>query len=635
MGCGPGRRREQVDGPRRQIRHRSAQELADAAGDRCHEALAPGEEGEGQDGGCGVTCCHGRRRGRGDGHQRAEVDGVMVPCGVAAAGCERTASADGGEGRMERKLRGDDGGGQARKSAHTGGSRSHQSDADRRREHDDREGEPERGRVAAGESVRGGGDEDGDRGGGGTAECPQSSARSAVCHTRSLTANAKRPAVTSLAVTVIAFIIGVLLLVVGLAVSIGLHEIGHLVPAKLFGVRVGKYMIGFGPTLWSRRIGETEYGIKALPLGGYISMAGMYPRSPDAGDAATARERTPGRFFSAMVQDARAANDETLGGSDDGTFSALPVYKRIVIMLGGPIMNFVLAIVLFGIVFSGIGLQTATTTIASVNECVLPAGSTQTTCGADDPRSPAAAAGILPGDQIVSVDGTAVSTFAEASAIIQASPNRTLPVVVDRAGERQTLQVTPMLAERQVQAEDGTVTTAEVGFVGMTATVEYVPQPIWDGPQAALAQTGQVFGIIWQLPVRVWDTAVDLVTGQQRDPNSPLSVVGAGRLAGEVAATDTPILNRVSSLLGILGALNIALFVFNLIPLLPLDGGHVVVALWDGLKRAWAKLFRRPPPRPVDATGLVPVTFVVVIALAVMGGVLILADIVNPVQLLG
>src|SRR5688572_19209888 len=103
-------------------------------------------------------------------------------------------------------------------------------------------------------------------------------------------------------------------MVVGLAVSIALHELGHLWPAKKFGVRVGQYMIGFGPTLWSRRIGETEYGVKAVPLGGYISMAGMYPPSPQAESRAG---RAGGGFFATMVQDARDANDETLHAGDD------------------------------------------------------------------------------------------------------------------------------------------------------------------------------------------------------------------------------------------------------------------------------------------------------------------------------
>ncbi len=136
------------------------------------------------------------------------------------------------------------------------------------------------------------------------------------------------------------------------------------------------------------------------------------------------------------------------------------------------------------------------------------------------------------------------------------------------------------------------------------------------------------------MPVKVWQTGVSLFTGQERDPNGPLSVVGAGVLAGEVASADAPVLNRVAGLLSLLASLNIALFVFNMIPLLPLDGGHIAVALWDGIKRTWAKIFRRPPPKPVDATKLVPVTFVVVIALVAMGAVLILADIFNPISLL-
>ncbi len=370
--------------------------------------------------------------------------------------------------------------------------------------------------------------------------------------------------------TVIAFIVGVLLLVVGLAASIALHEIGHLVPAKRFGVRVGQYMVGFGPTLWSRRFGETEYGVKAVPLGGYISMAGVYPRSRARAAVGGAAGKAGGGFFATMVQDARAANDETIAGDDStGTFHALPMWKRVVIMLGGPVMNLLLAMLLFAIVFSGIGVQTATTTVAAVNECVLPAGSTQTACTADDPQSPAAAAGLRPGDELVSVDGTPVATFEEASAIIQAAPNRTIDVVVRRDGVEQTLRVTPMLAQRQIAGPDGTAVTAEVGFVGMTAATAYVRQPLWDGPAAALQQAGQVAGIMWQLPVRVYQTASDLVTGAPRDPNGPLSVVGVGRLAGEAAAIDAPVLDRVATILGLLGSLNLALFVFNLIPLLP------------------------------------------------------------------
>ena len=426
---------------------------------------------------------------------------------------------------------------------------------------------------------------------------------------------------------------GILFLVIALAISIALHEIGHLVPAKLFGVRVSEYMVGFGRTIFSRRRGETEYGLKVLPLGGYIAMAGMYPPTSEVGAAKG--------LFRTLVQDARDANDETIGDSRRGLFYRLPVWKRIVVMLGGPVMNLLLALLIFTLLLSGIGFQQGTTTISGVSECVLPAGSTQTECLPGDPPSPAAAAGLLPGDVLLEVAGTPVSTFAEASALVQASPGRPVAVLVDRGGERHSLTLTPILAERTladrwgrpILDDEGEPVTAEVGFVGMRSQVAFVPQPLTAGAEFTGENIAAVVRLVATLPVRLWDVGVSLFTGAERDPNGPLSVVGVGRLAGEVAAVEAPLLNRIWVLLSLVGSLNIALFVFNLIPLLPLDGGHVAVALWDGIRRTWAKLFRRPPP-PVDASRLVPVTIIVAGLLIGMTVLLLAADLFNPINLL-
>src|SRR5918995_1924002 len=163
---------------------------------------------------------------------------------------------------------------------------------------------------------------------------------------------------------VILFILGVVFVAVGIAAAIALHEVGHLVPAKLFKVRVTKYMIGFGPTLWSRRKGETEYGIKAIPLGGYVSMIGMYP--PNKEDGAVRPSSTG--MFQTLASEARSVAHQEVGPGDEGRlFYQLPVWKKIIIMLGGPAANLLIGLVLTAVLLMGFGIATATTTVADVS----------------------------------------------------------------------------------------------------------------------------------------------------------------------------------------------------------------------------------------------------------------------------
>src|SRR5690554_1663039 len=242
-------------------------------------------------------------------------------------------------------------------------------------------------------------------------------------------------------------------------------------------------MVGFGPTLWSKRRGETEYGIKAIPLGGYISMAGMYPPVSSGGKGRTASTG----FFQTLVQDARTANAETIpAGEEDRTFYRLPVWKRIIIMLGGPFMNLVIAVILFAVVLCGFGVQQSSTTIGSVNECLLPADSQRQECAPTDPAAPGAAAGIQPGDTLVSIDGAAIQEWQQATEIIRSSPGEELTIVVERDGQPTTLTATPHLTEWYVAAEDGTAktdadgdpVTQAIGMLGITAAWELEPQPV-------------------------------------------------------------------------------------------------------------------------------------------------------------
>ena len=436
------------------------------------------------------------------------------------------------------------------------------------------------------------------------------------------------------------YILGVVIIVVGIAVSIALHEVGHLVPAKLFGVRVGQYMIGFGPTLWSKKIGETEYGFKAIPMGGYISMAGMYPPA-HAGEAS--RDASTG-FMQALVQDARTSSADTIeAGHEDRVFYKLATWKRIIIMLGGPFMNLVIGFALYAVVLSGFGLYAATTTIGTVNECVLPASSESQECTATSDAAPAAAAGILPGDRIVSIDGQPITEWTQATDIIRDSSGVDLAFVVERDGKEVDLTVTPLLTERYVydasnaivEDKNGDPVTEKVGIVGMTSAQTLQPQPLSTVPGAVGDNIVRVVGIITHLPERLVDVWNAAFGPDERDPNGPLSVVGVGRIAGEITSLDTlPVADRAQNLIGLVASLNIALFVFNLIPLMPLDGGHVAAALFDAVRRGFAKLFRRKDPGYLDIARLVPFTLAVVALLGAMSLLLIYADIVKPISIL-
>ncbi|MGJ9401762.1 M50 family metallopeptidase [Arthrobacter sp. KK5.5] len=449
--------------------------------------------------------------------------------------------------------------------------------------------------------------------------------------------------------TVLLFIAGVVIVAVGIALSIALHEVGHLVPAKLFGVRVPQYMVGFGKTVWSTRRGETEYGLKAIPLGGYVSMIGMYP--PAKSGEGQVRQSSTG-MFQQLADDARKAAAEQLRpGDEDRMFHRLPVWKRIVIMLGGPLMNLVIGTLLIAVVVTGFGTVQATTTVSEVFQCVVTDEEQAererqggTDCRPSDPEAPAYAAGLLPGDVVTSFDGTAVGErdWMELTEMIRAAAGRQAPITYLRDGVEHTATIEPLLTERPeldingrpLTEADGTVQTVRVGFIGMGSEQRLMTLPVGEVPGLVGENVRVVAGVVLDLPARMAAVARAAFSDAPRDPNGPISVVGVGRIAGEVSAMEEiPLENRFATLIGLVASLNIALFVFNLVPLLPLDGGHIAGALWEALRRGFAKVFRLRDPGPVDIAKLLPVTYVVAALMLGMGILLIYADIVKPVNI--
>ncbi|GAA3995170.1 site-2 protease family protein [Streptomyces plumbiresistens] len=432
--------------------------------------------------------------------------------------------------------------------------------------------------------------------------------------------------------TTLMFILGIVVFAVGLLVSIAWHELGHLSTAKLFGIRVPQYMVGFGPTIFSRKKGDTEYGIKAIPFGGYIRMIGMFPPGPDG--RLEARSTSPWR---GMIEDARsAAFEELRPGDETRLFYTRKPWKRVIVMFAGPFMNLILAVALFLTVLMGFGISQQTNTVSSVSQCVIAQSQNRDDCRKSDPASPAAAAGLKAGDEIVSFAGVKTDDWNKLSDLIRANPDKEVAIVVDRKGEEVTLHA--KIASNQVAKKDssgqyvqGEYVTA--GFLGFSAATGIVKQDFgdsvtWMGDRVADA-VDSLAAIPSKIPA-LWDAAFG---DGVREPDSPMGVVGAARVGGEIFTLDIPATQQLAMALMLVAGFNLSLFLFNMLPLLPLDGGHIAGALWEALRRNAAKVLRRPDPGPFDVAKLMPVAYVVAGIFICFTILVLIADVVNPVRI--
>ena len=396
-------------------------------------------------------------------------------------------------------------------------------------------------------------------------------------------------------------LIGWAIFIVALLVSIMLHETGHFVLAKKFGMKVTRYFVGFGPTIWSTWRGETEYGIKAIPLGGFVKIVGMH-----------------------SLDDPDDPEDEPLA------FRSHPAWQRILVLCAGSATHFILALVLaFGLALT-VGIANDNTQVGTLSPC-LPASLTaydNNSCAGSVQQSPAKLAGLRLGDVVTAIDGQPVTNFTQLTdMVLPQRAGTTVTLTVRRNGQLITLHA--KLAS--IKGRSGSyLGVAPSGFVFQVPSplgaIEYsgttFGQVLVGSAQAVAALPG---GVSHLFAANRGSTAAGQVT----------SVVGAAQATGAELGSNAGWQYKVSFVLLLIASLNIFVGAFNMLPLLPLDGGHIAAIIYERI-RAWlARLRGRPDPGLVDMAKLVPVSFSLFIILILFSLVLVSADIVNPVNIIG
>jgi membrane-associated protease RseP (regulator of RpoE activity) len=398
----------------------------------------------------------------------------------------------------------------------------------------------------------------------------------------------------------LAFVLGVVIFIVALLLSVMLHEFGHFIFAKKFHMRVTQFFVGFGHTLWSTFRGETEYGVKAAPFGGFVRITGM------------------------------TSMEEVDVADEPRSFRTKPGWQRIIVLAAGSAMHFALALVLLFLLGVAIGQANDNTNVVSSIAACVPGDNTALNsanpcAGHNLGKSPAQLAGLRANDKIISVNGKSVGTWDQLhTALTGVGTNASVPIVIKRDGHVLTKDI--KLAH---------IPGRSVPYLGVEPAVIYQRQ----SPLGAVKFAGSQFGgtltssasAVAKLPGSVHDL---FNKNRSKTPAGEVSsVYGVGAFTGDVVQAALPWQAKVTVVLFLIASLNIFVGAFNLLPLLPLDGGHLAVVIFERIRAWFARLLRRPDPGLVDIQRLVPVSLLVFAVFVGFSLLLLAADIFNPVHL--